>query len=76
MIERVGDPGVAARLDNGGGLLEAHARCILCTAIPDCERFLTGIEAEEFPPFCPNAAFLLRSRGAGRPGHGMQDAPP
>lgn len=74
MIERAGHPGAAARLDNGDGLLQAHARCLLCTCVPDCERFLAGSEVPALPPLCPNAAFLSRSRAAGRSSH-APDAP-
>ncbi len=61
MIERVGAGAMAARLDRGAGLLEAHARCHGCIAARDCERFLAdGDAAAPIPEFCPNAAFFRR----------------
>ncbi len=49
------DPGVLIRLRRGDAYAEARARCLACTTIGDCLRWLDGYALEvEGPDFCPN----------------------
>jgi hypothetical protein len=67
MVGRLGVTSVAARLDEGYGLLEARTRCHDCVAVAQCEAWLSVSAVEPaILGFCPNAAYLERCRGASR----------
>ncbi len=57
------DPGVLIRLRRGDAYAEARARCLACTTIGDCLRWLDGYALEdESPDFCPNLQLFCPCR--------------
>lgn len=54
------DPAALIRLRRGEAYAEARARCLCCTTIGDCLRWLDGYALEgESPDFCPNLQLFL-----------------
>ena len=62
MMAKLGvDPATAVALDGGLGGHAACTRCIFCSKLDVCERWLNGDERTACPQdFCPNTAYFAQ----------------